>query len=64
MQMIFTGGPKKKKTNVYSQSNPTVNIGNEKLEIVDQYVCLGHILSFGKEHLANFGLHLVNWMTF
>ncbi|XP_026326865.1 uncharacterized protein LOC113235401 [Hyposmocoma kahamanoa] len=36
--------------NLFSPSNTTVTVGNERLERVDQYVCLGHVLSFGKEH--------------
>lgn len=31
-------------------SNPTVIIGNEKLEVVDKYIYLGYVLSFSKEH--------------
>ncbi|XP_026314763.1 uncharacterized protein LOC113226370 [Hyposmocoma kahamanoa] len=30
--------------------NMSKTVGNERLERVDQYVCLGHVLSFGKEH--------------
>jgi hypothetical protein len=36
--------------NVSGNSNSIITVGNEKLEAVDQYVYLGHMLSFDKEH--------------
>lgn len=36
--------------NVPSITNPTVIIEHERLELVDQYVYIGHVLFFGKEH--------------
>lgn len=37
-------------TNISSESIPTIMVGNEVLEVVEQYVYLGHILSFDKTH--------------